>query len=219
MTTKGFIQHHFSTWKMKLEKHNQFLVHAQTFRFVSKSGAGFTLPETLVVIALLLVVMVVGLEIFVNNNRFYEGQTGQIELTSNSREAADRIAEYGREAVAFEPSYTYDSVLYTTAETTVIFRLPGRDASGDILTGIYDYAIVTVDPNNSSRLLLIVDPDATSARPEREHLLSERLTALEFTYDNVSIASAGSVSFEISFAVSGRVPSAETIYGQVTLRN
>lgn len=180
---------------------------------------GFTLAEILVIIALLLIIMVLGLGIFVSNNRFYENQTGKIALVNAFREAADRLAEYGREAINFETTYIYGGTTYTSGPATVIFRLPGKDVSGNILSGVYDYAIVTMGQADPARLELIVDADPASARPERNLLLTGRLTNLAFTYDNVSIASAGRLTFEISGTAWGRNPATEKIYGQVTLRN
>ncbi len=184
-----------------------------------KPSLGFTLAEVLVVIALLLVTVVLGLGIFFDNNLFYENQTGKIAVINATREVADRLAEYGREAKAFESSYVYSGTTYSTGSATVIFRLPGRSASGDILAGIYDHVIVSTDSADAAHLLLIVDPDPSSARPQREHLLTDRLTSLAFTYDNADVTQAHNLSFEITATSAGRHPATETVDGQVTLRN
>ena len=213
------ILHHFSKpnevhmGKPKLNFNSPVLVPAP------KGGAGFTLTEALVIIALLLVVIVMGSGIFIDNNIFYENQTGKIALINATRLAADLISEYGREAVAFESAYTYSGVDYTTSASTVIFRLPGRNASGDIIAGIYDVAIVAADPADPSRLELIVDADPGSVRPERRLLMTDRLTTLAFAYDNVDVTVAGQMSFEITATAGGRHPATETVSGQVTLRN
>lgn len=180
---------------------------------------GFTLAEVLVIVGLLVIVIVLGLGIFLSNNRFYENQTGKIALVNVLREAADRIAEYGREAAAFESSYAYGSTIYNTGAQTVIFRLPARNASDDIIAGIYDYAIITASSTVPNRLELLVDADPGSARPERNLLLTDSLTSVVFTYDNVDVLQAGTVTFEITATAGGRYPATEKIYGQTTLRN
>ena len=158
-------------------------------------GAGFTLAEVVVVILLLALMLSIGSAIFIYNNRFYETQTGEVFSITATREAADRINEYGRQAVGISNSYIYNFITYTTGAQTVIFQVPSLDSSNQVITGSYDYVIIGANPGVANRLELIVVPAAGSFRPARNLLLSDKLTALNYTYNNPDLALARRVDY------------------------
>lgn len=180
---------------------------------------GFTLAELLVVVALAAILMMFGAQIFLMNNRFYENQTQEILSVNSTREAADRINEYGRAASSFVNSYVYSSVTYNTGAQTVIFRLPSINSSGGVISGVFDYVIVSVDPGNSSRLVLIVDPGAGSVRRARNLQLTDKLVAINFTYDNTDLALAKKVTYDFTVMYPGRSAASEQVHGAVNFRN
>ena len=181
---------------------------------------GFTLAEILVVITLLVILITVGVQIFIYNNRFYENQAGEIFSITATREAADRINEYARAAVALESTYLYGSTIYATDAQTAIFKIPGIDTAGQTIGGVYDYAIMGPSPSDPNRLELIVDsPDAESVRAPRLLLLTDKLTSIIFTYDNADPALIRKVDYEIVVTDTGRTPASEQIFGSATLRN
>ena len=180
---------------------------------------GFTLVEVLVVTALVVVLVLIGTGVFLANNLFYENQTGKVSAVNATREAADRIAQFGRGAESLVSTYTYASITYNTGTGTVIFKLPSLDASDQIISGTYDYAMVTLDPVSPSKLWLIVDANPTSSRPERTLLLTDKLTSINFTYNNPDLTIANSVTYNLVVTSAGRNPATEQVYGRVTLRN
>ena len=180
---------------------------------------GFTLAEILVVTAIAAILMVVGAAIYLSNNRFYQNQSAEIRVVSNTRQAADRISEFGRNAVGIESSYVYDSVTYATGATAAVLKVPSINSSGGVISETYDYIIVAQDPDDSSRLILIADPAPGSNRAERVLELTDRLDLINFIYDNVTPSLAKNVNFQIRVRDNGPFPASEEVYGGVTLRN
>ena len=180
---------------------------------------GFTLAEILVVTAIAAILMVVGVAIYLSNNRFYQNQSAEIRVVSNTRQAADRISEFGRNAVGIESSYVYDSVTYATGATAAVLKVPSINSSGGVISETYDYIIVAQDPDDSSRLILIADPAPGSNRAERVLELTDRLDLINFIYDNVTPSLAKNVNFQIRVRDNGPFPASEEVYGGVTLRN
>lgn len=180
---------------------------------------GFTLAEVLVVIFLFVILIMTVVGIFLYNNRFYENQSGEIASIHAAREASDRVNEFARQALFIESSYTYNSVNYNTGPGTVIFRLPALEADDDIIVGVYDYAVIGASSTVPNLLELISAPHPSSARPARYLLLSDKLTALTFTYDNANLALAKNISYDITVTETGRHPAEERVRGSATLRN
>jgi prepilin-type N-terminal cleavage/methylation domain-containing protein len=180
---------------------------------------GLTLIEVLVVTGLTAILVTLGASIFLSNNLFYEFQGGKIEINNSAREAADKIDEFGREAIAVEASHTYLSTTHTTDADTMVFRLPALDAQNDIIEDIFDYVVVTASSTVPERLELYVDADPLSARPERELLLSDNLADFNIVYDDPDPALARVITFDLTLTGTGRNPASDTVYGRVTLRN
>ena len=180
---------------------------------------GFTLVEVVVVVGLVGLLAAFGVGIFIANNRFYQNQTGEIQAISGTRLIADRINQYARSAVNFEASIVYNSVTYTTNATTVVMKLPAIDASSQIIAGAYDYAIVTRDPNNAQRLMLFISPDAASARLALDSELTDKLSVVNFTYDDATPSQAVNMTYQVKIDTGGRSPGIEDLRGGVTLRN
>lgn len=180
---------------------------------------GFTLSEVVVVTALLGVLMLFAVGIFIANNRLFNTQSGENLAIAESRAASDSLATYGRGATAVLASYIYNSVPYTSDTDTVIFRIPAIDSGGQIISATYDYTIITRDPNNASRLLLIVDPNVASARKARNLQLTDHLITSSFTYDSGDFSAVKNIAYEIRITYTGRNSATEQVYGAVTLRN
>lgn len=180
---------------------------------------GFTLAEVLVVTFLFVTLIVIATGIFLYNNRFYENQSGEIASIQAVREAGDRINEFARQALAMEAAYTYNSINYNTGPSTVIFRLPALEADDDVIAGVYDRVIIGASSTAPNLLELISAPHPSSARPGRYLLLSDKLTALNFTYDNANLTLAKSITYDITVKETGRHPAQERVRGSATLRN
>ena len=179
----------------------------------------FTLAEVIVVIALMTILMLVGAGIYLSNNQFYRTTSGELQAINATRSAADRVNEFARGAASGVASYTYNSVVYTAGSDIMILKVPSIDASRNIINGSYDYVVFGRDPGNSSRLILLTDAASGSARPERLLQITDKLSAISITWDNVDLALAKNVSYSITVSETGPNPASEQIYGSATLRN
>ncbi len=180
---------------------------------------GFTLLEVIVVIGVLAILIVFLLGIVIANSRFYSNQSGEIGAISSTREISNRITEYTRAAVMALATTTYSSILYTADSDTLILQVPSIDASFNIISATYDNVIITRDTGNSSRLVLVVDPNASSARKSRDLELTSNLASTTFTYIPASPPSTDRVDYLIKVIMGGSSPASEYIEGSVTLRN
>lgn len=180
---------------------------------------GFTLAEILVVVALFSVVVLTITSVYFSNDRFYNQENAKTILQNSSREAADKIVEFGRLAATFVSSYTFGAAVYTAGSQIVIFRIPAIDASNNIIASTYDYAIIGVNPSNPLRFELIVDANPASSRKSRTLLLSDKLSSLTVTYDNLDFALARKMDFDFTLQIAGKTTVTQTMTGSVTLRN
>ena len=184
-----------------------------------KSRFGFTLAEVLVVIGLIAILSVFAVGIFLSNNQFYQTQSGEINSIVSTRLISDRINEYGRVANSIVASRAFSGATYTTGAETVIFQIPSVNGSGGIIAGTYDYVVVSEDLSDATRLRLILDPNASSARISRDIELTTNLTSVSFTYSDADPTLAKNVNYEVRVTEGGRYQSTERVTGGVTLRN
>lgn len=180
---------------------------------------GFSLIELLIVIGITALLAMLLLGILIANNRFYANQSGEISAVINTRIISDRIAEYTRGAVAVLASYTYNSINYVSDTDTLVLEIPAIDASANIIASAYDRVIITADPGNSARLLLYLDPDASSARLPRNAELTNSLGIVAFTYIPGAPPATDRIDYLIRITASGASPATEYIEGSITLRN
>src|SRR3989344_3878698 len=176
---------------------------------------GFTVAEILVVIAILAVISVLLVGIFLANSRFYENQSGEIQAVSATRLATDYLNDAGRASVSLAASIIYSGTTYTQGPTLVIFKMPALDTSKNIISGSYDYIVLGRDPGNTSRLVYVVSASAGSYRKSRLLELSNKLTSINFTYDNADPNIAKNVNYDVTLTYDGRTPGTEKIYGGV----
>ena len=180
---------------------------------------GFTLIEIIVVIAISIVLILVGSAVFIGNSKFYQNQKGEIAAVNATRAAGDRLSEFARAATDMLASRQFGAATYTTSATMVVLRVPSIDASGNLIAGAYDYAAFGRDPNNASRLLLVVDGAAGSVRGDRTLEVTDKLSAISLTYDNADPTAAKQVTYTITVTDTGRYAATEQVTGRATLRN
>lgn len=175
--------------------------------------------ELVVVIGILALLAIFLLGILVSNNRFYANQSDEIRAISGTRIISDRIAEFTRAAVNVLANYTYSGVNYVSDADTIVFQIPAVDASWNIISATYDTVIITEDTADPSRLLLLLDPGASSARRARNLELTGKLDTVSFTYSPGAPPAAQKVDYLIRINMGGSSPAVEYVEGSVTLRN
>jgi prepilin-type N-terminal cleavage/methylation domain-containing protein len=158
---------------------------------------GFTLIETLVVIAVFAVVVLVLLNLFDRHGALYTYEQAQLAVSGGSRITMTEVNTYASQAYRIMASADVGGTTYTSGTTTLVLQIPTVNSSGNIVADTWDYAVFTL---TGASLTEIIQPDGQSARPAVSRLLSDIVSGLSFTYDNPDLAMARKVNVSLTTA-------------------
>ena len=178
---------------------------------------GFTLFETVFIIAFYIITLLALTNLFISFTRLYSYQQTFIPTVQSASALIDAVTASATLADHIVASHTFAGTLFTTGTSTLVLELPAVDLSGSIITGVYDYVAFST---TTSALYRRTDTGAGSARTPGTKLLGRDATALIFTYDNTDLTKAGSVTTDISTqSMSGQQTIRDHIHKQTSLRN
>lgn len=181
---------------------------------------GVTLIETLVTIALAVIIIGILSSMLWAMFRLFSVYTTRSELSASSVSAVAHIGEMLYPAHGIETSRTIGGTLYTSNQNTVIIREAALDASGNPLSGASDYIVITRDPLQANRLIEITDADPTSSRHDGTKLLDEAVRDITFTYRDASPATTDVVFFSVTTRkTTQRTTLTHTLNSYAKLRN
>lgn len=162
--------------------------------FHHKRNRGFTLIETVIVIALSVSTMVaLGLLIY-NFNRMsaYEQTSSQ---SSGSASALIREVEsLAFPADAVLQMHMFSSATYSSSPTVLVLEIPSINSSGNVIANTFDYTVFYVVGTNAYRLL---EADTLSTRVSGTKLLSSTVSALIFSYNSTDFTSVHTVTVDV----------------------
>jgi prepilin-type N-terminal cleavage/methylation domain-containing protein len=158
-----------------------------------KNPRGFTLVETLIVIFLFSLIMLAVVDLYVGFNKSYSKQSASINTSLSAAALVDEVKRLALQANAVVASRAFNGVTHTSSATTLVLSLPSIDASGNILSAKYDYAAFYLTGSTTYRILEV---DASSARPSGSRKLSDVVSDLLFTYNNVTPSLATMVTVD-----------------------
>ena len=156
---------------------------------------GFTLIETVIVIALFTMVVLVMYGIFDQHNYIYNYEQGMIAVAGSARTSENDMLTYGLQAHRVLASATVNSNTYFSGTNSLVLQLPSINSNGQTLSNTWDYVAFYT---SGSQLWEQVQADPTSARQSLSRLLSSSLFSINFTYDNVSYPSVQNVTANIT---------------------
>lgn len=170
---------------------------------------GFTLFETLIVVAIFIVVGTLLVSILINNTSLYNSQSSLVTSGLNTNDAVREIENYIRQASSVASGYPEVSPTYVTSSTTLVLKIPSYNASG-VISNTFDYAVITKDTTKNNLLREYVFPDLASERESQNKALTSILQSIGFTYlnknDNVVVStSAEKIKTEITVLSSNNV--------------
>jgi prepilin-type N-terminal cleavage/methylation domain-containing protein len=178
---------------------------------------GFSLTELVVVIAISVVVMLGVYEIYITFGNSYLYQNAQINNASGAALFMNEFSDLSLQADAIVSSRTVSGTIYTTSSTTLIYEIPTVNSSGNVINATYDYAILYASSTNAYRIL---DANGSSARRSGTKRLSDSVSNLTFTYNNVATTSSTAVTADITTKTTIKSESFTThLKQQVYLRN
>ncbi len=178
---------------------------------------GYSIIETVVVIAISVVALVALANIYVTFNALYGNQqiflatAGSAGTVVNALEAAILPAD---QVLA---SYTFSGTPYASSATTLVLELPSVDASGDLIAGAKDYIVFYT---SGTMLYRLTEAHAGSARASGRKQLSATVSAISFTYDNADMTKATSVTADVQTSAQFKQQTAQGhLTEQIYLRN
>jgi len=151
-----------------------------------KKNSGFTLLEIVIALAIFVIIALVIASAFVSHYRLFNFSSVQSDLKSQSISILDRISRVANESSAIAASHDFGSLTLTSTSTTIVFQLPAKDASGNIILSTYDY--IAFNKSTTSTILYeYVDAAAGSIRKTAGKTLSTIVANVIFRY-NSSVA-------------------------------
>ena len=178
-----------------------------------KKQAGLTLIEIVIVVGLTAVGMVVLTSLFIGQNRLYQTETAELNVTADARIAIDDIDSYVRQANRTQSSYS----TFTAGPQVLILQIQSINSSNQLIAGTFDYVIFYLAGNN---LLRQVIPNATSSRAAVTKKLAANVSGLVFAYSNADFSLVTEVTTDITVQelASGQTKSI-TLSSKAKLRN
>jgi len=178
-----------------------------------KSTSGMTLVEVLIASVIALMIGGVVVAAFLSGQRSFVSGTTLMEVHGDARVAMDwlsRDIKWAHQVVM--GSVTIGADTYTTGASELVLSIPSVDASGDIIDGLFDTVVYTL---NATDLMRIVAPDPGSSRTQLSDTIANNVTNLRFTTAADNIA----VSLTAQKTVLGGRTLSETLSTSVALRN
>jgi hypothetical protein len=158
---------------------------------------GFTFAETIVVVALLVLMSSALISMYLSFNTFFHTNNASFDATRSASQLMRAIHEASLQANGVSNSRTVSGTTYTSASTTLVLEVPSIGASGQVVAGAYDFIIIHA---TSSSAYYIVDPDISSTRKAVQRTLSTVLTNLTFAYNGSPIESSTKVDVALETA-------------------
>lgn len=165
-----------------------------------RDNQGFTLLETLVVMAVLIITVVVLAEIYLGQSLFFQREQARVEVALATTRALTDLARQAREGFAVVASSTFDSVAYASGSQELILKLPALDAQGQIIAGDFDYVVYYRDQQNPAKLMKKTAVAPASSRPAAFKSLNDYVSGLNFSYDNVDFSQVKTIEVFLSSA-------------------
>lgn len=162
--------------------------------FQRRFGAGFTLIETFIVIAISVVALAALSNLFIIFNNTYGYQQAFVASAGSASSAMNAIEAATLPADQVITSHNFSGTTYSSGATTLVLELPSVNSSGNIVAGVRDYIAFYTSSTNLYRL---TQAGAGSQRASELKLLSTTLSSLLFTYDNADFTKVTNVATDI----------------------
>jgi hypothetical protein len=192
----------------------------RALRMASKPGISFA--EYMIAFAIFAIISMTAAGIYLAHFRLFTNQNTAIDVNTQGKMALDDITNQLRQSetiVATCASCGAD----TTGTTTLILRLWPIDASLEPIDPAganYDYILYKRNPGNTSQLIRITYPYATSTRKPGTHVVAINIGNLQFTYDNATPSQAAQVTVTVTTtATAGGKTQTFTDSAKADLRN
>lgn len=144
--------------------------------------AGFSLPELIIVLGILVVSGTLLTGILINHSGISIRQTSIVEEGLQINDVLREIESIVKQATAISESYTtVNDFTYTSDASTLVLKLHPITSTWSS-TENFDYAVIAIDEDYPNLARLMVFPDPESLRSAQTRVLSSSIDSLTFTY-------------------------------------
>lgn len=165
------------------------------------------------VILLLGVCSGVVVDLFIGQNRIYNIETAELNITSDARSSLDDIDAYVRQANRVADSYT----IYTTGSQTMVLQVQSINPSNSLIPATYDYVVFYLTGDDLFRQIF---PNVLSSRLASTKKLASNVSAFALTYNNASFPLVDEVITDLTLQqAAGAQTRTITISSKSILRN
>lgn len=179
---------------------------------------GFTLLETIIVVALFVFMMgaLAGLYLSFSTSTIVQKATA--DTAGRAGRALELLHRDVGGAQGVLASHTFTSgTTYFSGTGELILELPSIDVAGSVVVGSFDYVAYYLDGANLYRR---IDSDAASSRTSGVTLLTNAIDTLVFTYDNADFIQVTRVDTTVvSVTVTPRATARSELRDTSYLRN
>ncbi len=155
---------------------------------------GFTLIETVIVIAFSAVMMLAIAVLAFNFNKISLYNQASIKSSGSASALIREIEDLVFSASEVLASHTFSGSVYSSSQGVLVLEIPSVDVSGNVISNTYDYAVFYVTGTNAYRIL---ETNALSSRSSGTKILSTTISALTFSYNGADMPSTNIVTVDI----------------------
>jgi len=178
---------------------------------------GFTLLETLIVVALTVAILFAITNFYAGFNRFYAYQNASANNATFTGRAIAEIDATVLPASSVLPSRAFATGTYSTGSSVLVLELPSTTSAGGVINGAYDYAVFYV---SNGTLYKRLEANGSSSRTTVTEQLVSGVIALTFTYDSGDFGSVTRVSTDLTTQSTHRAGTVNThLTSEAYLRN
>lgn len=177
----------------------------------------FTLIETIIIIAVTVVIMLALANLYINFNSLYVYQQTFVATTNAATGAMSALDAAVLPADQVLASHSFSGVAVSSGTNALVLELPSINASGDIVTNAHDYIGFYL---TGTDLYRSIDANAASARTSSTKRVAALVDSITFSYDTADVTQAASVSATTTTKlITKKGPVQTTLHGQFYLRN
>lgn len=164
---------------------------------------GFTLFEVVIVAGIAVIVGTLIVGILINNTGIINKESSIVTQGLNINDAIREVDTYGRQAVLVASGYPEVSPTYVTGANTLVLKIPAINSQG-IIGDVYDFVVITKDSSNPKLLKEYIFPDTLSIREDKNTILTNLLSSIEFEYldnNDAPIAAPSAIKIKTTISV------------------
>lgn len=166
---------------------------------------GFSMIETVVVVAVTALLATAVAEMTISLHRFTARESNLSETQRHAILGLEPIRTAALAADKIVASRTILGTAYATGATAVVFSVPTIDAAGNLVANSTDYVAFARDASDQTKLVRATEGAAGSRLATRVDTIIPLVSSLNFRYATTTPASA--TSFEVT------IETAQTILG------